>query len=112
VMVALLLIPLLGVAAIAVDVSAVHAERTQLRNGTDAAALAVATDCAWNRCGDPVATATSLVTRNSGQVGATLSTPTVAVDAAARKVSVTATARQKHWFAPVLGRSASTVGAS
>lgn len=110
IMVALLLVPILGFAAIAVDLSAVQSERTQLRNGTDAAALAVATDCAWKAdCGDEVATATSLVGKNSGQVGATSSTPTVAINATARTVTVTARAQQKHWFAPVLGRSASTV---
>jgi Flp pilus assembly protein TadG len=110
VMVALLLGPLLGFAAIAVDLSAVYSERAQLRNGTDAAALAVATDCAWKAdCGDELATASSLVTKNSGQVGATLSTPTVAVNTTTQQVTVTARAQQKHWFAPVLGRSASTV---
>ncbi|SDE92803.1 Putative Flp pilus-assembly TadE/G-like [Blastococcus fimeti] len=118
VMVALLLVPLLGFAAIAVDLTAVQAERTQLRNGTDAAVLAVATDCAWNPAtcgGDPGATARSLITRNAGQVGATLGTPVVDVDPRApvgQTVSVTATSEQKHWFAPVLGHDASTVAAT
>jgi Flp pilus assembly protein TadG len=109
VMVALMLVPLLGFAAIAIDLSALRSEQQQLRNGADAAALAVATDCAWNACGDPAATAVSLVTRNSGQDGATLKTPTVTVDSTARTVSVTASAKQKHWFAPVLGHDSSTV---
>lgn len=46
VMFGLLLVPLLGCAAIAVDVGALYAERAQLQNGADAAALAVAADCA------------------------------------------------------------------
>ncbi|MBN1092283.1 pilus assembly protein [Blastococcus sp. TML/M2B] len=116
VMVALLLVPLLGFAAIAVDLSAVQSERAQLRNGTDAAALAVATDCAWRPdCGDELGTATALVSGNSGQAGATVSTPTVQlgpVGSQGQSVTVTATAQQKHWFAPVLGRNASTVSAA
>ncbi|TKJ20646.1 pilus assembly protein TadG-related protein [Blastococcus sp. CCUG 61487] len=112
VMVALMMVPLLGCAAIAIDVSALRSEQQQLRNGADAAALAIATDCAWNDCGDTAATAGSLVTRNSGQVGATLATPSVAVDLPGKAVSVTARAAQRHWFAPVLGHDSSTVSAT
>ncbi|QDG62807.1 pilus assembly protein TadG [Pseudarthrobacter sp. NIBRBAC000502771] len=46
VLVAISLVVLLGFAAIAVDVSMLYAERTQLRNGADAAALAIAQKCA------------------------------------------------------------------
>jgi Flp pilus assembly protein TadG len=42
VVVALLLVPLLGFAAIAVDIGAVYAERARLQTAADAAALAVA----------------------------------------------------------------------
>jgi Flp pilus assembly protein TadG len=110
VMVALLLVPLLGFAAIAVDVAAVHAERQALRNGADAAALAIATDCARDACGDTVRTATTLVGANSGSVGATLATPTVQVNGPT--VTLTATAAQQHWFAPMIGVESSTVGAT
>jgi Flp pilus assembly protein TadG len=48
IMVAVLMVTLLGFAAIAVDVGMLHAERTQLRNGADAAALAIAQKCAHN----------------------------------------------------------------
>ncbi|MEW1949364.1 pilus assembly protein TadG-related protein [Pseudarthrobacter sp902506025] len=44
--VALLLVVLLGFAAMAVDVSMMFAEQAQLRNGADAAALAIAQTCA------------------------------------------------------------------
>ncbi len=44
--VAFALIPLLGAGAIAVDVGALYAERAQLQNGVDAAALAIAATCA------------------------------------------------------------------
>lgn len=115
VMVALMLVPLLGFAAIAIDLSALRSEQQQLRNGADAAAIAVATDCAWNACGDTAATTGSLVTRNSGQVGATLGTPTVGVGPVTptgQTITVTATAAQRHWFAPVLGLDSSTVSAT
>jgi hypothetical protein len=46
IMAALLLTSLLGVGALVVDVGAVRLERAQLQNGVDAAALAVAKDCA------------------------------------------------------------------
>ena len=46
IMVAILMVVLLGFGALAVDVGMLYAERTQLRNGSDAAALAVAQKCA------------------------------------------------------------------
>lgn len=46
VIVAIILVVLLGFAAMAVDVSMMYSERTQLRNGADAAALAIAQSCA------------------------------------------------------------------
>lgn len=59
VLVALLMIPLIGVAALAVDVGAMYWENAQLQNGADAAALAVAKDCSdpIRRCGDYQSTA-------------------------------------------------------
>jgi Flp pilus assembly protein TadG len=53
VLVALLMVVLLGFAALAVDVSALHAERRELQNGADAAALAIAQDCAGTAGCDP-----------------------------------------------------------
>lgn len=52
-LIALLLVPLMGVGALALDISAQHAERTQLQLGADAAALAVAASCSINaaECG-------------------------------------------------------------
>ncbi|MBE4719249.1 pilus assembly protein TadG-related protein [Pseudarthrobacter sp. AB1] len=46
VIVALMLVALLGFGAMAVDVGMLYSERTQLRNGADAAALAIAQKCA------------------------------------------------------------------
>lgn len=48
VIVAILLVVLLGFAAIAVDVSMLYAEKAQLRNGADAAAVGIAQTCARN----------------------------------------------------------------
>lgn len=45
VLVALIMIPLLGAAALAIDVGAVYAEKAQLQNGADASALAIAKAC-------------------------------------------------------------------
>ena len=45
VLVAGLLVVLLGMAALAVDLGSLYSERRQLRNGADAAALAIAEDC-------------------------------------------------------------------
>jgi hypothetical protein len=50
--VALLMVVLLGFAALAIDVSALYQERRTLQNGADAGALAVAKDCASTGCVD------------------------------------------------------------
>jgi Flp pilus assembly protein TadG len=109
VMVALLLVPLLGFGAIAVDVAAVNAERQALRNGADAAALAVATDCARNACGNTPQTAAALVAANSDGL-ATVGAPNVQVGASS--VTVTATATQDHFFAPLIGIESSNLSAT
>lgn len=46
VIVAMLMVVLLGFIALAVDVGLLYAEKAQLQNGSDAAALAIAEDCA------------------------------------------------------------------
>jgi Flp pilus assembly protein TadG len=106
--VALLLVPLLGFAAIAVDVGAFYAERARLQTAADAAALAVARDCAVGACGDMQATAQELVTANVGageaeepELGANPST-----------VTVTGNNPVEHWFAPVIGHDSTQVSAT
>ncbi|MGR7028139.1 pilus assembly protein TadG-related protein [Geodermatophilus sp. URMC 62] len=108
VLLSLLLVPVLGFAAVAVDVGAVYAERSRLQVAADAAALAVAQDCARGACGNPQATATALVAANAGT--ATAAPPVLS----SRPTSVTVTGRQptEHWFAPVLGVDATTVSAT
>jgi Flp pilus assembly protein TadG len=62
IIVALMLVALLGFGAIAVDVGMLYSERTQLRNGADAAALAIAQKCAKN-ASDADCSATSTLAR-------------------------------------------------
>jgi Flp pilus assembly protein TadG len=106
VLVALLLVPLLGAAALAVDLGSLYAQRAALQTAADAAALAIAQDCARGSCGATDATATSMITANASAAslaGVTLDATTVTVQD--RTV-------QPSWFARVLGVDSSTVGAS
>ena len=106
VMVALLLVPLLGFAAIAVDVGALYAERARLQTAADAAALAVARDCARGDCGDAQATATELVEANVGSAEA--DEPVLGTNT----VTVTGSNPVEHWFAPIIGHDSSEVSAT
>lgn len=69
VIVAMMLVVLLGCGAMAVDVAMMYSERAQLRNGADAAALAVAQKCAKNasdlNCSDSSSLAGSLANSNA-----------------------------------------------
>lgn len=65
VMVAVLMVALLGMAALAVDVGAMYSERAQLQNGADFSALTVAEDCANGDCGDFMATGNELANGNA-----------------------------------------------
>lgn len=106
VMVALLMVPLIGLAAISIDVAAMWAERAELQNGADAGALAVAQDCALGSCGAAARTAQDLASANdrTGAVGAS-------VAAGADQVSVTTSSTSQHFFAPVLGIDSNTLSA-
>jgi len=106
VIVALLLVPILGFAAIAVDVGALYAERARLQTAADAAALAVARNCAMGACGDTQATAQELVTANVGEGQAE------SPELTANTVTVTGNNPVEHWFAPVIGHDATEVSAT
>jgi Flp pilus assembly protein TadG len=100
VVVALLMVSLMAFAAIAVDVSAMYAQRQQLQTGADAGALAIAQDCSAGSCESTAsATAQSLASANlnSGTSTATVTTLT------SSKVTVTNSGVSEHLFAPVLG---------
>jgi Flp pilus assembly protein TadG len=55
--VGIMMVALVGMGALVIDAGALYAERRQLQNGADAAALAVAQDCAGGDCRDEDATA-------------------------------------------------------
>jgi hypothetical protein len=112
VIVALLMVPLIGFAAISIDIAAMHAERQQLQTGADAAALAIAQDCAREACGDinqAAQTAQDLAVPNSNDADprATLT----AFDKTAGRVTVHNEGTSDHWFAPVLGYDSTQVSA-
>ncbi|WP_460668816.1 pilus assembly protein TadG-related protein [Kocuria himachalensis] len=117
VMVALLLVVLLGAAAIAVDAGAMYAERAELQNGADAAALAIAQECAKPAgCVDAAGTAALYADENAKDNAsnvADLTFPTaysVRVQLSSRDAS-TGAGTLALFFAPVLGIDDTTVGA-
>lgn len=96
IIVAFMLVALLGFGAIAVDVGMLYAERTQLRNGADAAAIAIAQKCAKSES-DPDCSATSTLAASltSGNAVDGLSNIKSAVlDKATRTITVTASAQE------------------
>ena len=107
VMFALLLVPMLGFAAIAVDVGALYAEKARLQVAADAAAIAVAQDCSRGSCGDMLATAQSLITANDGE--GTAAHPVLSN--APLSVTVVGSTPKEHWFAPILGHDSTAVSA-
>ena len=110
VILAILMVPLLGFAAISLDVAAMHAEKQQLQIGADAAALAIAQDCARETCGTPTETAQTFATENSYSGDAIATLPFVPT-AATGRVTVENSAVRQHWFAPVLGIDESEISA-
>lgn len=86
VMVALLMVLLLGFAALAVDVALVHSERTQLQNGADATALGLAQRCAQGSCTADTSLAQSLADGNALDGISNLQPPVI--DTGARTVTV------------------------
>jgi Flp pilus assembly protein TadG len=107
-MFALLLVPMLGFAAIAVDIGALYAERARLQVGADAAAIAVAQDCSRGNCGDMLATAQGLITANDTE--GTAAQPVLSSDPLS--VTVTGGTPKEHWFAPVIGHDSTQVSAT
>jgi hypothetical protein len=110
---ALLMVLLLGIAAIVIDIGAIYAERFQLQNGADAAALAIAQDCAAGSCASAAATAIQLAGKNSND-GVSAATATISGKTVTVRTS-TATpgggSAVRHWFAPILGIASTTVEA-
>ncbi|WP_035760541.1 pilus assembly protein TadG-related protein [Paenarthrobacter nicotinovorans] len=116
IVVAGLMVVLLGFAALAIDVGALYAEKAQLQNGADAAALAIATDCAGGSCGNSTATANNFANNNANDnsSGSTVTFPastTVRVVTNARDQGSSANSFSLY-FARVLGMDTATVGAA
>ncbi|HSP76533.1 MAG TPA: pilus assembly protein TadG-related protein [Cryobacterium sp.] len=117
VLVAVLLVPLLGFAAIALDVGALYVERGQLQNGADAAALAIAQDCADGDCGDFEATAEDFADGNANDGAANVLTPTFPTSTSVTVTSSTRVAGTdagaiSHPFARFIGVDETTVRAA
>ena len=113
---AIMMVALLGFAAIAIDVGMLYAERAQLQNGADAAALAVANDCAKGVCGTYSAKAGTLANLNAidGKTkinSVTFPTPgSTKVNVSSRNASGDNFIRLA--FANIFGISTATLGAS
>jgi Flp pilus assembly protein TadG len=105
---ALILIPVLGFAALAVDIGSLYAERARLQVAADAAAIAVAQDCSRGSCGDMLATARAMVAANDGDASAAQPQ----LSSAPLSVTVTGRTPVRHWFAPVIGHDATGVSAT
>ncbi|MGW4928692.1 pilus assembly protein TadG-related protein [Agromyces sp. NPDC004153] len=118
---ALLLVPLLAILAFVVDIGLLYYEKAQLQNGADAAALAVAQECALlpDSCeGDASDVASTYSDSNANDGAATASIPegTFEVDGRSGKVTVrTSTqtidgdAALSHPLASALGLAPTTV---
>ena len=109
VVVALLMVPLLGFAALSLDVAGVWGGKKQLRTGADAGALAIAQDCNAGRpaCGAASGTAQQFATDNHSGPGATGSV----VSLTSSRVTVRTSATRNHFFAPVLGVPSTLISA-
>jgi Flp pilus assembly protein TadG len=99
---------MIGFAAISVDIGSLYAERARLQVAADAAALAVAQDCARGACGNMAATASAMVTANND--GASAAPPVLANNP--MRVTVNGSDPVQHWFAPVIGHDSTAVSAS
>jgi Flp pilus assembly protein TadG len=106
VMVALLMVPLMGFAAIGIDVAAMHAERVQLQTGADAAAFAIAQNCSNGACGTTAQTAQDLSAANLNPHDTSTATVTALTHSS---VTVRNSGVRQHLFAPVLGINSTTL---
>ncbi|MGC5078335.1 pilus assembly protein TadG-related protein [Agrococcus sp. DT81.2] len=108
---ALLLVPLLVVAALAVDIGALHADRQRLQHGADAAALAIAQQCATGACGDADDMARRLVDANR-PAGGPVELGPVDLNEDAGWVEVRTASERDHWFAPAVGNDDAQLAAA
>ena len=119
VIVALMMVVLIGFGALAVDVGMLYAQKAQLQSGADAAALAIAQDCAkrgTTLCQSAApATAVQYAKLNSNSGMADAPAPTFP---SAGTVVVTTAAKDANgpgitlWLANIFGISRAAVGAT
>lgn len=113
VIVALLMVALLGFAAISIDVAKLYSERAQLQNGSDSAALMVAQKCAKNETDSNCSAAAPLAAdlANKNAVDGLSNVKSITLDKTNRTVQVIAGAKEAGgtansvslFFAGVLG---------
>lgn len=121
VIVAVMMVALLGFAAVAVDVGVLYSERAQLQNGADAAALGLAQKCARDeldaQCTSTSSLAAELVNKNA--VDGLSNVKSLTVDKPNRRVTVIGGAQEAGktanqvslYFAGVLGSTTAEVTA-
>jgi hypothetical protein len=114
VIMAIAVLGLVGMGALVVDVGQMYYEVRELQNGADAAALAVAQDCAGGNCGAYAATATQFTNANANDGSSDAVVQLPGLDGA-NSVTVTASTRSAtgddfltHRLANVLGIPTST----
>ncbi len=105
--VGIFMVPLLIVAALAIDASAMFTDRQRLQHGADAGALAIAQQCSVAPCADTLAddVAQQLATANAPAGGA----PTAAAELDDGWVTVDNSSERDFWFAPVAGEDDVTI---
>ncbi|WP_404312920.1 pilus assembly protein TadG-related protein [Agrococcus terreus] len=102
--VALLMVPFLIASALAIDIAAANADRQRLQTGADAAALAIAQDCARRVQCTPdarTATARAMATANDPLVDPA---DAVVTRFGSGQVQVRTSSERDYLFAPVLGQ--------
>lgn len=111
VIVAILMMALLGFAAISVDVANMASDKQQLQNGADAAALALAQSCAEGNCGsyDDLADAMASENRNDLVATADVIDDDGLLTPSDGEVTVETAGVTEHWFAPVLAPNSSAL---
>jgi hypothetical protein len=112
VIVGILMVALLGFAAIAIDVSGLWSKKQQLQNGADAGALAIAQTCAKGACGSTAAAANKYASSNvvDGAATGTVLTPNPVLPTSGT-VTVQTSDTQERWLARIWGSNDSTVHA-
>jgi hypothetical protein len=116
------MVVMLGFAALAMDLAKLYAERAQLQNGSDAAALMMAQKCAKNDADSNCSTASPLAAdlANQNALDNLSNIKSITLDKVNRMVTVTAGAKETGssanqvslFFAGVLGFASAEVNAS